>query len=176
VARQTALRHLTDALDTAAGRTQDLVGDTKSRAKGLSRDAKRRAKGLRSDARTRAKGLRSDAQSLSKETRRRTSAARDALAGKRSHPWRWVAAAAAAGIGAGAAAVTFLRRLLMMREQRQLADVEATVAAHAAAAERSTARVNGYAAETVATPSRTATAVSPKPTTPGTVPGPNPID
>jgi hypothetical protein len=151
------MHHVTDALDTAAGRTQELVGDAKSRAKGLRRDPQARAKGLRTDA-----------KEISRETRRRTSAARDALAGKRTHRWRWVAAAAAAGVGAGAAAAGFLRRLFAAREQAQLADVEATVAEHAAAAERVGNRTNGYPASGASTPPTTATVVTPaRPGDPG---------
>lgn len=163
MAKQTALQQLTGALDTAAGRTHDLVGDAKSRARGLGRDARSRAKNLRKDARSRAKDLRKDARGLGKETRRRTSAARDALAGKRTHPWRWIMAAAAAGIGAGAAAVAYVQRLFVAREQARLADVEATVAEHATAAERAGSRMNGYPAGGPVATGTASVTTSPKP-------------
>ncbi|HEY7177523.1 MAG TPA: hypothetical protein VH442_21610, partial [Micromonosporaceae bacterium] len=62
------------------------------------------------------------------EAYRRGTAARDALSGRRTHTWRWVAAAAAAGLAAGAAVVEFGRRLIQSREQAQLEKIEQTVA------------------------------------------------
>jgi hypothetical protein len=74
------------------------------------------------------------------EAHRRSAAARDALAGKQTHTWRWVIVAAAAGIGAGAAVAQFGRKLIRSREQAQLEKIEQTVADSTAAENHA----NGY--------------------------------
>ena len=132
----TGWQELAEAFDTAAGRTQDLAGDARSRVVELRKQARKRSKQARKRAdETRRRGL--DAKD---EAYRRSAAARDALAGKQTHTWRWVIVAAAAGIGAGAAVAQFGRKLVRSREQAQLEKIEQTVADSTAADNHA----NGY--------------------------------
>jgi len=132
----TGWQELAEAFDTAAGRTQDLAGDARSRVVELRKQARKRSNQARKRAdETRRRGL-----EAKDEAYRRSTAARDALAGKQTHTWRWVIVAAAAGLGAGAAVAQFGRKLIRSREQAQLEKIEQTVADSTAAENH----VNGY--------------------------------
>ena len=131
-------QELAEAFDTAAGRTQDLAGDARSRVSEMRKQARKRSK----QARKRADEARKRGLDAKDEAYRRSTAARDALAGKQTHTWRWVIVAAAAGIGAGAAVAQFGRKLIRSREQAQLEKIEQTVADSTAA--ENGAYVNGY--------------------------------
>jgi hypothetical protein len=134
----TGWQELAEAFDTAAGRTQDLAGDARSRVSDLRKQARKRSK----QARKRADEARQRGLDAKEEARRRSTAARDALAGRQTHTWRWVIIAAAAGIGAGAAVAQFGRKLVQSREQAQLEKIEQTVAESTSAA--GAPRVNGH--------------------------------
>jgi hypothetical protein len=129
-------QELAEAFDTAAGRTQDLAGDARSRFAELRKHASKRSKQARKrskQARKRADETRRRGLDAKEEAYRRSVAAREALAGKQTHTWRWVIVAAAAGIGAGAAVAQFGRKLIRSREQAQLEKIEQTVADSTAA-------------------------------------------
>jgi hypothetical protein len=134
-------QELADAFDTAAGRTQDLAGDARTRVSDLRKQAGKRSK----QARKRADEARQRSLDAKDEAYRRSTAARDALAGRQSHTWRWVIVAAAAGLGAGAAVAQFGRKLIKSREQAQLEKIEQTVADSTAG---ESVRVNGYPVDT----------------------------
>jgi len=153
--RQTALKNLTDAgraavngwhgladaLDSAAGRTHDIAGGTRTRLGELRSQAGARGR----EARKRGSDARKRGVAAKEEAYRRGTAAREALAGRRSHTWRWVALAASAGLAAGAAVAQFGRRLVRSREQAQLEKIEQTVA-EATAETPSGGSANGYTA------------------------------
>jgi hypothetical protein len=121
---ETGWRDLTDAMETAADRTHDIANGARTRLTELGRDARER-----SDlARKRGRAARTRGLAARDEAYRRGAAAREALAGKRSHTWRWVITAAAAGLAAGAAVAELGRRLIRYREQAQLEKIEQTVA------------------------------------------------
>jgi hypothetical protein len=102
---------LTDALDTATDRTQDVASGAKTRVRDLKRQAAKRT------------------NDITRETGRRTSAAKDALAGRPPKKQRRSTfAAILAGLGIGAAAAVVMRRLNEMRTRADLADLEAKVA------------------------------------------------
>jgi len=144
---------LTDAVDNAAGRTQHLANGARSRFAVLRGDVRKQSE----QARKRGAAARKRGVAARDEAYRRGTAARDALSGRRTHPWRWVAAAAAAGLAAGAAVIEFGRRLIQSREQAQLEKIEQTVAdvtGETANVPPMTGRatVPGSGAETPATP------------------------
>jgi len=115
---------LTNAVDNAAGRTQHLAEGTRSRIAMLRGDVRKQSE----QARKQGASMRKRGLAARDEAYRRGTAARDALSGRRNHPWRWVAAAAAAGLAAGAAVIELGRRLIQSREQAQLEKIEQTVA------------------------------------------------
>jgi hypothetical protein len=115
---------LAEAFDSAAGRTHAIADGTRDRVGSLGRDVRKRGK----DVRKRGESARKRGLAARDEAYRRGTAARDALSGRRTHTWRWVAAAAAAGLAAGATVVEFGRRLIQSREQAQLEKIEQTVA------------------------------------------------
>ncbi|HEU0240650.1 MAG TPA: hypothetical protein VFR11_15430 [Micromonosporaceae bacterium] len=115
---------LTNAVDDAAGRTQHLAEGTRSRIRVLRGDVRKQS----DQARKRGAAVRKRGLAARDEAYRRGTAARDALSGRRTHPWRWAAAAAAAGLAAGAAVIELGRRLIQSREQAQLEKIEQTVA------------------------------------------------
>lgn len=131
-------QELAEAFDTAAGRTQDLAGDARSRVSELRRQARKRGK----ETRKRADGARRRGLDAKGEAYRRSTAARNALAGKQTHTLRWVFVAAAAGVTAGAAVAQFGRKLIRSREQAQLEKIERTVADSTASGNG--VDINGY--------------------------------
>jgi hypothetical protein len=156
--RQTALKNLTgagraaertavagwhglaDALNSATGRTHHMADGTRARIGELRSQADARGR----EARKRGSDVRKRGVAAKEEAYRRGTAARDALAGRRSHTWRWVVLAASAGIAAGAAVAQVGRRLVRSREQAQLEKIEQTVAE--ATAETPNSSANGYSA------------------------------
>ncbi len=139
---------LEDTYDTAADRGQDLAGsardwgydvagsarDLAGAARDRARDARERAidarerahraagrgQELAGTARDRAAEARDRVLSAQREAWRRGEAARDALAGRKTHQRRTLFLVAAAGVGAGAALVIASRRWAAARERARM--------------------------------------------------------
>ncbi|HEY2794466.1 MAG TPA: hypothetical protein VGJ28_19040 [Micromonosporaceae bacterium] len=122
---------LSSTLEGAVGRTQSAAHDAKDSFSGTRKSAEARAKKARKNAEKSVTDARKSMKSARKETKRRTSAARDALAGRK--PRRgWATAAGLIGIAIGAVAGLFGARIA--RQAAEAKALEGTLSPTSAAA------------------------------------------